>query len=87
MLSRTFVIQNKFGLHVRPASLLAGGLSEYESEAVVLFEGREYSAKSVVRLLAACIKAGSVIVLRVDGPDEGEAMARAGELIESGLGD
>lgn len=87
MLSRTFVIRNKSGLHVRPASILAGGLSRYQSEAIILFDGVEYSAKSAVKVLSACIKTGNTIELRVSGPDEDEAMASACALIEAGLGD
>ena len=38
-------------------------------------------------LMAACIKCGAEVEVTCDGPDEEEALAKAVELIESGLGD
>lgn len=87
MITRNFTIRNKSGLHVRPASVLAGGLTPYQSDAVIRFSGQDFNAKSPIRLLAACIKTGHEIELRIEGPDEQEAMAAAASLIESGLGD
>ena len=36
---------------------------------------------------AACIKCGAEIEIQADGPDEEAALAKAVELVESGLGD
>lgn len=87
MVTRSFTIWNKSGLHVRPASVLASGLAPFHSTTTLVFGGVEYNAKSPLRLLAACVKAGHEIELRVDGPDEDAAMAMAASLIEAGLGD
>lgn len=45
------------------------------------------NAKSLLNIIAACIKCGSEFVVECNGPDEEEALAKAVELIEGGLGE
>ena len=53
----------------------------------LLFNGNQYNAKSLLNIIAACIKCGSEIEVVCDGADENEALAEAVQLIESGLGE
>jgi phosphocarrier protein len=52
-----------------------------------MFNGNAYDCKSVMFLMAACIKCGSEIELVCDGPDEEAALAEIAAFIESGMGD
>lgn len=87
MVNRSFIIANKLGLHVRPASILADALAKYESDATLIFGGQAYNAKSPTRMLAACVKSGQTIELQIEGRDEQDAMADASILIELGFGE
>ena len=53
----------------------------------ILFNGNTYNAKSLLNIIAACIKCGSEIEIICDGPEEDKALADAVERIESGLGE
>ena len=54
---------------------------------VINFNGNTFDAKSVMTLMSACIKCGAEIEVVCDGADEQDALKKAIELIESGLGD
>ncbi len=87
MVSKTVKVINEQGMHMRPASVMSQKLTPFSSTVKIGFNGNEYDAKSVMMLMAACIKCGSEIEIIADGPDENEALQAAVELVESGLGD
>ncbi len=87
MVSKKVTHVNAQGFHMRPASVFATAMGKYASSVTIKFNGNDYNAKSLLNIIAACIKCGSEIELVCDGPDENEALADAVERIESGLGE
>ena len=87
MVSKQLVLTNAQGFHMRPASDFATAMSKYSSEVTITYNGNQYNAKSLLNIIAACIKCGSDIEIVCDGADENEALAEATQLIESGLGE
>ena len=87
MLSQKITVTNEQGMHMRPASLFSQAMTPFTSDVKILFNGTSYDAKSVMMLMAACIKCGAEIEIQCDGPDEADALKKAIELVESGLGD
>ena len=87
MVSKKVTLVNAQGFHMRPASVFATAMGKYASSVTIKFNGNDYTAKSLLNIIAACIKCGSEIELVCDGPDENEALADAVERIESGLGE
>ena len=87
MVSKEITIKNEQGMHMRPASLLSQMAAKYESSIKIMFNGNAYDCKSVMFLMAACIKCGSDIELVCDGADEEKALAEIAAFIESGMGD
>ena len=87
MVSKKVTLDNAQGFHMRPASVFATAMGKYASSVTIKFNGNDYNAKSLLNIIAACIKCGSEIELVCDGPDENEARADAVESIESGLGE
>lgn len=87
MVSKTVVIKNEQGLHMRPAGVLARELKPFNSEINIVFNGKKINAKSVMNIIAGCMKCGSEIVIECEGDDEQDALDKAVELIESGLGE
>ena len=83
----TDVLTNAPGFHMRPASVFATAMGKYSCDVTIKFNGNQYNAKSLLNIIAACIKCGSEIEVVCDGADENEALAEAVQLIESGLGE
>lgn len=87
MVSKKLTLVNPQGFHMRPASLFASAMGKYSSKVTIKFNGNEYNGKSLLNIMAACIRCGSEIELVCDGADESEALAEATQRIEGGLGD
>lgn len=77
MFSENLTIQNKTGLHARPASDLVKLTKNYKSkvEIVVNRDGNEtiIDAKSIIMVMAGGLAQGTDIELRCTGEDEAEA--------------
>lgn len=87
MVSKKITITNSQGMHMRPATVFAKEMMTFESDIRIHFGGQKIDGKSVMNLMAACMKFGSEIEICCDGADEQEALDKAIDLIESGLGD
>lgn len=83
MVSRKFTVISAEGLHMRPAGVLTSEMCKFDCDVEILYNGTTINAKSLLNILASCIKCGAEIELRCDGNDEKEALERAGELIQS----
>ena len=87
MVSQKITVTNEQGMHMRPASVFSQAMTPFASDVKVVFNGTAYDAKSVMMLMSACIKCGAEIEIQCDGADEQDALKKAIELGESGLGD
>ena len=74
MISENITVNNKSGLHARPAGDFADTAKKFEAEIKVSLNGKTKNAKSVIGILTLGIHKGSVIEVIADGPDEKEAM-------------
>ena len=87
MVSKNVKIVNSEGFHMRTASGFAAAMGKYSSEVKIEFNGKDVNGKSVMNLIAACIKFGSEITVVCDGADEQDALDEAVNMIESGFGE
>lgn len=87
MVSAYTKVINPQGLHMRPAQLFVTKMTAYPCNVTILFGEKSINAKSIMNLMASCIKQGSEIEICCDGEGEEEALKVALELVESGLGD
>ena len=87
MTSKNLTICNEQGMHMRPASLLSQMAAGFESSVNIKYNGNSYDCKSVMFLMAACIKSGAEIELVCEGPDEEKALSEIAAFIEGGMGD
>ena len=87
MVSATTKVINPQGLHMRPAQLFVAEMGKYDSTVTIIFGEKTINAKSIMNLMASCIKQGSEIEIQCTGEQEAEALAAAVKLVESGLGD
>lgn len=87
MVSREFTIKNAVGLHMRPAAVFANEMGMFECEVTIVYGDNKVNAKSLLSIIAACIKCGTVITVICEGADEQAALDKAEELIDSGFGE
>ena len=80
-------IENRLGLHARPATRLAQLASQYSCE-IWLVQGKEkVDAKSILEVLTLACPKGSVLEIKAEGPDAREALKALKELVESRFGE
>ena len=61
MVAKEVKITNEQGLHMRPAGVFAKEMTKFNSDVTLVFNGKRVNAKSVMLIIAACIKCGSGI--------------------------
>lgn len=72
---KDIVVKNKYGLHARPATLLAEAANGFAKvEITVVKDGQEVNGKSIFGLMMLAAECGSTLRVRADG-DEAEAHA------------
>ena len=85
MYVKDVLVQNKAGLHARPATFFIQKANEYKSSVWVEKEERRVNAKSLLGVLSLGIMGGTTIMVIADGSDEKEAVEGLVALIESGF--
>ncbi|MEL4862016.1 HPr family phosphocarrier protein [Pseudoflavonifractor phocaeensis] len=87
MVSKKVTVINKMGFHMRPASAFVQAMAQFKSDINIVFNGKNIDGKSIMNVMAACMKQGSELELQCSGPDEAEMLQAAAGLINSGLGE
>ena len=62
-------------------------MGKYGSDVKIVSKGNEINCKSLMGIVAACIKCGDEVEFICEGPDEQEALDGIIGVIESGLGE
>lgn len=71
----TYVIQDKNGMHARPAGKLATFAKQFTSQIKVSAGGKEADGKRLLALMSLGATAGAVLSFCISGEDEAEACA------------
>ena len=87
MVSKSFTIKNKMGFHMRPANVFVTEMTKFASDVEIEMDGKKINGKSIMNIMAACIKCGSTITVECSGADENEMLNAASTLIEDGFGE
>lgn len=80
-------IPNSLGLHARPASLFAKTAESFDSDIMVEKDEIEVDGKSILGLMMLVAEKGSELTIKVNGPDEKEALKALVKLVENGFGE
>ena len=83
----TFQIVNRLGLHARAASKLVQAASRFPCEVTLSREGQEANGKSVMGVLLLCGSRGTMITVRAEGEQAGEAVESIRRLIADRFGE
>jgi phosphotransferase system HPr (HPr) family protein len=87
MIQQEFTIQNKVGLHARPAAVFVQTTVKFKSNIIVEKDGKEINAKSIIGVLSLGAEKGSKIIIKIEGEDEQEAMKALKELVHNNFGE
>ena len=89
MYSRTVLIQNRTGLHARPASEFVNKAKEFISDISIknAEDDVEVDAKSIMLLLTLALGQGDEVVISASGDDEVDAVDSLVALIETKFGE
>ncbi len=83
----TVTIQDKVGLHARPAAQFVKKAKEFSSAITITGKGKTVNAKSLVLVLGLAIPKDSEVEISADGADELEAVAALENLLKDGEGE
>lgn len=72
---------------MRPAAAFAAEMGKFKSRITLESGEKEADGKSLMNIIAACIKCGAEVKVICDGEDEDAALQKAVSMIESGLGE
>ena len=78
---KRFKVENKQGLHARPAALFVQLANKFDSKITVTKEGQEVNGKSIMGILMLAAEKGSEILIVAEGEDAKEAIEAIGGLI------
>lgn len=87
MIEKQYSINNEQGLHARPASLLVQAASQSKSSVILVKEGKEFNAKSILGIMSVGAQKGDQITVKIDGPDEAETDAKIEALFKGNFGE
>lgn len=87
VITESFEIANKLGLHARPAAKMVEVAKRYRSRIFFERDGREVNGRSLLGILTLACPKGSWISIRAEGEDAAEAIGELGKLIADKFGE
>lgn len=81
MIEKVVKIENKLGLHARPASLFVKTAGQFECDIKIIKDDVEVNGKSIMGVMMLAAEKGSEITIKADGVDEKEAIDSLEKLI------
>lgn len=76
MVKQSVILTAPSGFHARPASQFVKMASESQSEVILSCGDNAVNGKSIMGILTLGASCGSEVVVRVEGPDEAEAIEK-----------
>ncbi|NBB75252.1 MAG: HPr family phosphocarrier protein [Bacteroidetes bacterium] len=87
MIERQVTVQNRAGIHTRPASMIVRTASQFDADVYIQKDNYEINGKSVIGVMTLAAEQGATLTLVVEGEDEDEAADALVELFEDGFGE
>jgi phosphocarrier protein len=83
LVEKKVIVQNKTGLHARPAALFVQKASQFSSDINLVKGEKEISAKSIMGVMSLAVGQGTEIIIKAEGDDAQQAIDALVELIET----
>ena len=87
MVSQEVTIQNKLGIHARPAAQFVKTANSYQSDVMVEKDNEEIDGKSIMGLMMLAAGNGSTLNIKVTGEDEQAALDALVKLVNDKFGE
>jgi len=87
MCEREVRIENRNGLHARPAAEIVKAASKFRSEVTIRRDDLEVNGKSIMGVMMLAAEYGTTIFLRADGDDAEQAVEAIAALVASRFGE
>jgi phosphocarrier protein len=81
--TKTFVITNELGLHLRPAGLLVKAANKYDCAIMIEKDGMKADGKSIIEITALHVTKNTAITIKACGHDADQAIEDLERLITS----
>lgn len=85
--SAEVVIENRNGLHARPAAMFVKISSRYRAEVWVEKDGERVNGKSIMGLMMLAAGKGSRLLIIAEGTDSEKAVAEIKNLVDTRFGE
>ncbi len=82
MIEQEVVVQNKLGLHARPAAQLVKTAAQFKSDIYIRKNSQVVNGKSIMGVMMLAAGKGMRLTLIADGEDEQQAIAALKELFD-----
>jgi phosphocarrier protein HPr len=83
VIQKEFVLQNRLGLHIRPAAQFTKIASKYKSDVFLIRDRMRVNAKSIMGVMMLAAGMGTKLTLECMGEDEEALAAELMALIEN----
>lgn len=87
MVNLSLLVDNKSGLHARPAALFVQTAKGFQSKVTVTKDSKQADGKSLLKLMTLGAGPGTQVTIDVDGPDEAAAAAALQKLFAERFGE
>ncbi len=81
LLEKKIVVQNKAGLHARPAALFVQVANKFDSDVTILKEDQKINGKSIMGILMLAAERGTELILIIEGEDAEKALRELSEIL------
>ena len=81
------VVENRMGIHARPATVFVETASKFRSKVQISAKGKRVDAKSILMIMSMGLCKGTEITITADGPDAGKAAYDLKWLVDSKFGE
>ncbi|MBU3111873.1 HPr family phosphocarrier protein [Clostridium lacusfryxellense] len=85
MMEKKAIVKSETGIHARPALTVVKEASKFKSEVLIVKDGNEYNAKSIVAIMCMAAIKNDELIIKTTGVDEEAAAVAMVKVIEEGL--
>ncbi|MCQ2582621.1 MAG: HPr family phosphocarrier protein [Treponema sp.] len=83
MVEKILTVQNRAGIHARPAAIIAQTSNKFQSEITISHDDASVNAKSIMGVIAMGAGYNTQLTITIEGPDETEAASVLEDLFNS----
>ncbi|MGP1594303.1 MAG: HPr family phosphocarrier protein [Treponema sp.] len=74
MTTKTVIVQNRAGIHARPAAIIAQTANKFQSNIIIEKENLKVNAKSIMGIITMAASYETELIISADGSDEAAAI-------------